>query len=135
MPRVVPADRLAALGPDVWNWKGNGELHASASDMHRFYRFLIGQPAPILEPMTTPQTAEYADGVRDGFGFALRFDRAGRIYRIGSSGSDEAFVSYFMWLPQPRVFLYFVGNNGEDRVRTVLRAVIDTVQKAVNAGP
>ena len=93
VPRVVPADRLAAIGHDVWNWKGNGELHASASDMHRFYQFLIRQPARILEAMTTPQTAEYAPGVRDGYGFALRFDRSGRIYRIGSSGSDGAFVS------------------------------------------
>lgn len=134
VPRSVPADRLAALGADVWNWKGNGELHATAADMQRFYRFLVQQPARILEPLTMPQTAEYQAGVRDGYGFALRFDRAGRIYRIGSSGSDGGFVSYFMWLPQQRVFMYFVGNNGEDQVRSVLTTVLDAVQKAVGAG-
>ena len=51
VPRVVPgADRLAALGSDVWNWKGNGELHASANDMRRFFRFLINQPARTSNP-------------------------------------------------------------------------------------
>jgi CubicO group peptidase (beta-lactamase class C family) len=134
VPRSAPADRLAALGPDVWNWKGNGELHASAADMHRFYRFLMQQPARILEPMTMPQTAEYRAGVREGYGFALRFDRSGKIYRVGSSGSDDAFASYFMWLPQHGVFMYFVGNNGEQRVRPILIAVIDTIQKSVGAG-
>jgi hypothetical protein len=39
-----------------------------------------------------------------------------------------------MWLPQQRVFMYFVGNNGEDRVRPVLSAVVDAIQKAVGAG-
>jgi len=134
VPRVVPADRLTELGSALWNWKGNGELHASANDMQRFFRFLITQPPRILEPMTLPQTEEYAPGVRDAYGFALRFDRSGVIYRIGSSGSDGAFVSYLMWLPQQRVFMYFVGNNGEDRVRPVLSAVVDAIQKAVGAG-
>ena len=133
-PRAVPADRLAALGGDVWNWKGNGELYASATDMHRLSQFLMRQPAHIIQPMITPQGPEYGAGVRDGYGFALRFDRSGRIYRIGSSGSDGAFVSYFMWLPQQGVFMYFVGNNGENRVRPVLTAVIDAIQKSVGAG-
>ena len=39
-----------------------------------------------------------------------------------------------MWLPQQRVFMYFVGNNGEDHVRPVLSVVVDAIQKAARTG-
>jgi CubicO group peptidase (beta-lactamase class C family) len=131
----VEADRIAQFRGEVWNLKGNGGLQASAKDMHRFYTFLLRQPASIREPMTTPHTAEYSQGVREGYGFAFRIDRRDKPYRMGSSGSDGVFLSYFMWLPQQNTFMYLVGNNGEERVRAVLRAVVTAVQEAVGARP
>jgi CubicO group peptidase (beta-lactamase class C family) len=134
-PHGIEADRIAQFRGEVWNLKGNGGLQASAKDMHRFYTFLMQQPSAIREPMTKPHTAEYSQGVREGYGFAFRIDRTGKPYRMGSSGSDGVFLSYFMWLTQQSTFMYFVGNNGEARVRPVLGAVVDVLQEAAGARP
>jgi CubicO group peptidase (beta-lactamase class C family) len=101
-------------------------------DMHRWYTFLMQQPAAIRDMVTMPH-ADESQGVREGYGFAFRLDRAGRPYRMGSSGSDGVFLSYFMWLPQQRTFMYLVGNNGEERVRPVLQAVVDVVQRGAQS--
>jgi CubicO group peptidase (beta-lactamase class C family) len=134
-PQGVEADRIAQFRGEVWNLKGNGGLQASASDMYRYYTFMMGLPPSIHEPMTSPHTAEYSPGVREGYGFAFRIDRVDKLYRMGGGGSDGVFLSYFMWLPQQNTFMYFVGNNGEERVRRVLRAVVDVLQAGVGAQP
>jgi CubicO group peptidase (beta-lactamase class C family) len=135
-PRGVEADRIARLQGEAWNLKGNGGLQASAADMHRYYRFLMELPAAVREPMTTAH-ADQEEGVKSGYGLAFRIDRTGQPYRIGQGGSDDAtqIQAYFMWLPQQRTFMYFVGNNGVDRVRPVLSAVLGAVQKGVGAAP
>jgi CubicO group peptidase (beta-lactamase class C family) len=136
----VEADRVASFAGEVWNLKGNGGLQVSASDMHRFYTFLSRQPTTVRELMTKPHGAEYEAGIWEGYGFAIRTCRAARAcadvkesrpYRLGSSGSDGVFLSYLAWWPDQETFMYLVGNNGEERVRPVLGAVIDTIQKAL----
>jgi CubicO group peptidase (beta-lactamase class C family) len=110
-------------------------LQASANDMHRFYAFLMRQPASIRDLITTPHSVVYSQRVREGYGFAFRLDGAGKVYRMGASGSDGVFLSYFMWLPQQNTFMYLVGNNGEERVRAVLGAVTDALQQGVGVRP
>ncbi len=129
-PQGIQADRIAAFQGELWNLKGNGGLQASAADMHRYYKFLITLPAAIREPMTTPH-ADEAEGVKVGYGLAFRIDLNGEPYRIGHSGSDGVFFSYFMWLPQQHLFMYFVGNNGEKRILPILKAVLREVQEGV----
>lgn len=36
-----------------------------------------------------------------------------------------------MWLPQQDTFMYFVGNNGEDSVRKVVKDVLTIVYNGV----
>lgn len=134
-PRGVEADRIAQAQGEVWNLKGNGGLQASAADMHRYYRFLMALPPAVREPMTTAHASHQEDGVRSGYGLAFRIDRTGQPYRIGHSGSDGVFLSYFMWLPRQQTFMYFVGNDGEERVQPVLVDVLRIVQDGVGAGP
>ncbi len=134
-PRGVEADRVAHLKGEVWNLKGNGGLQASAADMRRYYMFLMALPDAVHDPMTTAHADHQEDGVRSGYGLAFRLDRSGQPYRIGHSGSDGVFLSYFMWLPRKQTFMYFVGNNGEDRVQPVLGVVLKAVQEGVGATP
>jgi CubicO group peptidase (beta-lactamase class C family) len=138
-PQGIEADRVASFAGEVWNLKGNGGLQVSASDMQRFYRFLSRRPS-VRELMTKPQSGEYETGIWEGYGFGIRTCHAARacadvkdtrLYRLGSSGSDGVFLSYFAWWPDQQTFMYLVGNNGEQRVRPVLGAVIDTIQKVL----
>ena len=138
----IEADRIATLQGEVWNLKGNGGLQVSANDMHRFYTFLSRQPTTVRELMTKPQSGEYEAGIWEGYGFAIRTCRAARAcadvketrpHRLGSSGSDGVFLSYFAWWPDQQTFMYFVGNNGEEAVRPVLGSVIDTIQKVLGS--
>ncbi len=134
-PRGVEADRVARLQGEVWNLKGNGGLQASAADMLRYYRFLMALPVAVRDPMMTAHASHQENDVRSGYGLAFRIDQTGQPYRIGHSGSDGVFLSYFMWLPRQQTFMYFVGNNGEDRVQPVLGAVLRAVQDGVGARP
>lgn len=125
------SDRLAALHGEDWNLKGNGGIQASTADMERLYRGLSGR-APglshsVLERMITPH--EQIEGEAwEGYGLAVRLDVNGKPYRIGHSGSDGVFLSYFGWLPQQDIFFYFVGNNGEAEVKPVLAHVVKAIR-------
>ncbi|MFO1187443.1 MAG: serine hydrolase domain-containing protein [Alphaproteobacteria bacterium] len=133
-PQGLISDKVAALGGEAWNLKGNGGLQVSAADMHRFYRGLKAQPAAIFSAMTAPH-ADQGEGAFYGYGLNVRVDKAGKPWRIGHGGSDGVFLSYFAWLPQQDTFIYFVGNNGEEPARTSLRGALKTLQDAVGAGP
>jgi hypothetical protein len=56
-------------------------------------------------------------------------------YRIGFSGSDGLFLSYFGWLPQKDIFIYVVGNNGEHDVKPVIGAAIKALQVYAGVKP
>lgn len=124
-PQAIEAAQIAALRGEVWNLKGSGGLQASVDDMRRFFEFLVKQREPIRSAMLTAHASDGgAPGVQAGYGFAIRSDRDGRAVRVSVSGSDDVFLSYFMWLPRSRVFMYFVGNSGEEHVRPILREVV-----------
>jgi len=57
-------------------------------------------------------------------------DVKNKVYRIGHSGSDGVFFSYFGWLPQQDVFLCIVGNNGETVIKPVVSGVVRSIQNA-----
>lgn len=42
-PQDVISDKIAALGGDDWNLRGNGGIQSSTTDMERFYRGLTGK--------------------------------------------------------------------------------------------
>jgi CubicO group peptidase (beta-lactamase class C family) len=135
VPQGVISDRIAALGGADWNLKGNGGIQASANDMHRYYRGLLAQPKAVRDLVLEP----HADGAeadsKVGYGLFFRLDEQGRPYRAGHGGSDGVFFSFIAIYPGRDAFFYFVGNNGEEPVRTELRGILKTMQDATGTGP
>ncbi len=136
--QAVISDRLAELHGDDWNLRGNGGIQSSAADMERFYRGLSGR-APgishaVVEQMIKPHERLEGDAW-EGYGFAVRLDANNKAYRIGHSGSDGVFLSYFGWLPQQDIFFYIVGNNGEAAVKPIVRVVVNAIQNAAGVKP
>jgi CubicO group peptidase (beta-lactamase class C family) len=123
----VISDSIAKLHGSDWNLKGNGGVQASTLDMERFWRGLTHQipgiSSFVTQNMMTPK--EHMDGEAwEGYGLFVRLDAAGKPYRIGFSGSDGTFFSYFGMLPQQDVFFYIVGNNGEANVKPLVAATL-----------
>jgi CubicO group peptidase (beta-lactamase class C family) len=132
------SENIAALGGDDWNLRGNGGIEASALDMERYYRGLTGRlpgiPSDVATAMTTPHDPMSGEAW-EGYGLFVRLDAHNRPYRIGFSGSDGIFFSYFGWLPQQDVFFYVVGNNGEANVKPVVVAVLGAALKIAGITP
>ena len=130
-PQGVISDRIAALEGNDWALKGNGGIQASANDMERYWRGLMrrlpGIRADVVEAMTTPHE-RIDEEAWEGYGFGVRLGADGKPFRIGFAGSDGTFMAYFGWLPKDDVFMYVVGNNGEDNVRPVIQAVVHAMQ-------
>lgn len=133
--QVNIADRIAALDGADWNLKGNGGLQASAEDMQRFYHGLMAQPAGVRALMLNSHAPAAEADVKQGYGLFFRLDEAGRPYRLGHSGSDGVFYSYFAIFPEPKAFFYFVGNNGEEPAQRVMVAALRTLQDSLGVGP
>lgn len=127
----VISDRIAALNGADWNLKGNGGIQASAADMHRFFRGIMRQPAAVRANLLQPHADGDSPDVKEGYGLFFRLGSDGRPYRVGHGGSDGVFYSYFAWYPKQDAFLYYVGNSGEDNVRTELRGVLVAVQDGI----
>lgn len=131
-------DRIGALNGDDWHLRGNGGVEASARDMDRFYLMLIGE-TPGVDRATRDivlKAYERRDAeVMEGYGLFHRFDARGRRYRIGHSGSDGVFFSFFAFYPEQHAFLYFVGNNGEDEALKGLRVALGTLEAAILNAP
>ena len=123
--------RIAALGGEDRNLRGNGGMQASADDMIRFLRALTGRDPAIPDAARRLMLAPHAprhEGVAEGWGLFFRYDEAGAIVRAGHGGSDGVFFSYIAWFPQSGTILYFVGNNGEPAVVPVLQRVLRHVE-------
>lgn len=131
----VISDRIAALNGADWHLKGNGGMQASAADMHRFFRGIMGQPQAVRDILLKP----HADGddlkVKEGYGLFFRSNSEGVLYRVGHGGSDGVFFAYFAWYPAHDAFIYFVGNNGEAPVRDELRGVLKALQDDLGVKP
>jgi CubicO group peptidase (beta-lactamase class C family) len=131
-PQPNVRQRMQALDGNDWNVRGNGGIQASTLDMERYYRALSGKvpgiPADIATAMTTPHEPMGGEAW-EGYGLFVRLDAKNKPYRIGFSGSDGIFFTYFGWLPQGDVFFYVIGTNGEANVKpvvgTVLHAALD----------
>jgi CubicO group peptidase (beta-lactamase class C family) len=128
------ANKIAALDGADWNLKGNGGIQASANDMRRYYKGVMGQPKAVKDLMLTAHAKE-EPGVLAGYGLAFRTDDAGKVYRIGHGGSDGVFFSYLAIYPEQNAFMYFVGNNGEEPVKDELKGVLKILQDAIGATP
>ncbi len=129
----VISRRIRALGGADWNLRGNGGVQASSVDMEHLYLAMSGR-APgvsrtLVERMTTPREP-IAPDVYEGYGVAVRTDKDGKPFRIGFSGSDGVFFSYFGWFPQKDLFFYVVGSNGEKEAKPAVVAVLGAVQSA-----
>jgi CubicO group peptidase (beta-lactamase class C family) len=130
----IISDRIAALDGADWNLKGNGGLQASAADMQRFYQGLMGESQAVRELILKPQAPGEDVGVREGYGLFFRLDENDQVYRVGHSGSDGVFFSYFAFYPQHKAFFYMVGNNGEDLVIAELRSALKTLEAELGIG-
>jgi CubicO group peptidase (beta-lactamase class C family) len=129
----VISARIRALGGADWNLRGNGGAQASAVDMDGLFRALSGH-APglsraLVERMSAPREA-ISGNAYEGYGMAVRLDKDGKVFRVGHSGSDGVFFSYFGWFPKEDLFVYVVGSNGEKEVKPAVGAVVGAVQAA-----
>ena len=122
------SDRLKTMGDTFWNLKGNGGIQASVDDMYLWYRALAIGPIiteAMRKALTTPHAAR-DDGVKYGYGWFIRTRDDGQVEQVSHTGSDEVFLSVFVWRPIERSFFYFVTNNrdkgGADVARTIRRA-------------
>jgi CubicO group peptidase (beta-lactamase class C family) len=126
-PQAVISDEIGKLHSADWNLKGNGGVQSTAIDMERFWRGLTarlpGISPDVVRGMITPHDAIEGEAW-EGYGLAVRLDSAGKPYRIGHSGSDGTFFAYFGWLPQRDIFIYVVGNNGQDNVKPIVSMVL-----------
>lgn len=132
----VISDRIAALGGDYWNLKGNGGIQSSPSDMMIWGRALFGdRPAlPVMaRNIADRETWAPADqtNVYYAYGLNLVVRSDGSLQRVSHGGSDGVFYSLFRWYPQERILVYFVGNSGEDDVKKALLAAIGALKTAV----
>ena len=123
----IISDEIAKLHGADWNIKGNGGVQSTATDMERFWRGLTarlpGISPDVVRGMITPHDPIEGEAW-EGYGLAVRLDSAGKSYRIGHSGSDGTFFAYFGWLPQRDIFIYVVGNNGQDNVKPIVSMVL-----------
>ena len=134
----VISREIERLGGSDWALRGNGGLQATARTMVRFIDGLLdprsalpaAAPTLVLSPVPG-QTGS----VREGFGWAFRYDDQGKLVRMGHAGSDGIFFSYLCWLPENDVRFYLVGNNGEDEVKAVLQGALKAAMKLPPAPP
>ncbi len=129
--RGVISDRIAEMGEDWWNLKGNGGIQASSLDMYAWYKALNGR-AGVLSPwvreqLTKPHTP-WKDGVAEGYGWFFRDDGTDMVRQMSHSGSDGVFFSYYWHRPEEKLFLYFVGNSGEEPSVEALRKILDILR-------
>jgi len=134
----VISNSIAKLNGADWNLRGNGGTQSTVADMERYYRALSGKspgiPRDVAALMTTPH--DRIDGEAwEGYGLAVRLDKNNQPYRIGFAGSDGVFMAYFGWLPRQDVFIYVVGNNGDDNVRPLIQTVLHAAYKIAGITP
>lgn len=126
-PQAVQIERLRQIQPDDWHLRGDGGIESSLSDMGTFGQLIFsdrsGLRAATRAQMLTPHAADGSIGV--GYGLFFTRDGAGKVVRIGHSGSDGVFFSYLGYLPQEKLIFYIVGTNGEAAVKAVVRHVLD----------
>jgi CubicO group peptidase (beta-lactamase class C family) len=118
---------IAKLEGDDWALRGNGGVQASSRAMIRFIDGLLdprGGLSPAARKLILAPLPGQSGDVREGFGFAMRYDEQGKLYRMGDAGSDGTFFSYLCWFPANDVRFYFVGNNGETNVKPILVEVL-----------
>ncbi|MGN6155640.1 MAG: serine hydrolase domain-containing protein [Sphingomicrobium sp.] len=119
----VISREIAKLHGSDWALRGNGGIQASSRAMIRFLDGVLdpngGYPPAARKILLSPVPGQTGE-VREGFGFAFRYNEDGSLYRMGHAGSDGTFFSYLCWFPANDVRFYFVGNNGEDEAKAVL---------------
>jgi CubicO group peptidase (beta-lactamase class C family) len=140
---AVPGDREAALGYDKgrrhvplsgaevlngrhWNIAGNGGMQSTAADMLIWRAALLTPGGPLPEEvrrMLIQPRVKRTGSLYDGFGWAFVVDAQGAPVSMSHAGSDGVFYSYFYARPQSGDFFYLNGNNGEDEVLPLVRAI------------
>jgi CubicO group peptidase (beta-lactamase class C family) len=134
----VISREIAKLHGSDWALRGNGGIQASSRAMIRFLDGVLdpngGYPAAARKILLSPVPGQSGD-IREGFGFAFRYNDDGSLYRMGHAGSDGTFFSYLCWFPANDVRFYFVGNNGEDEAKAVLLTALKAASHLPPAGP
>lgn len=125
-PKPVISRSIAKLNGNDWALRGNGGVQASPRTMIRFLNGILdsdgGFPPAARALILSPVPGQSGD-VQEGFGFFFRY-KDGKPLRVGHAGSDGVFFSYLAWIPANDVRFYFVGNNGEADVKSVLQVAL-----------
>ena len=121
--------RIAALGDAWWALKGNGGMQASVDDMLRWSRALRRGPVitTAMRDLAFSGHETREPGIQVGYGWFVRTDEAGRVWRVSHSGSDGTFFAAALWYPRTETFIYLVGNSGESNVRPIVSRVLELV--------
>jgi CubicO group peptidase (beta-lactamase class C family) len=127
----VISREIAKLHGSDWALRGNGGIQASARTMIRFLNGILdpngGLSHAARDLILSPVPGQSGD-TREGFGMFFRYKDA-KLFRMGHSGSDGTFFSYLVWVPVNDVRFYFVGANGENAVKPVLRDALAAVME------
>ena len=132
VPQPVLSQAIRKLNGNDWALRGNGALTSSGPTMLQFLDALIDggtrYPEHARQLMLKPVAGQQGR-VQEGFGLVFRYDEAGRLTRVGHSGSDGVFYTYFGWLPQNDIRIYFVGNAGSDQAEALISKAIGSLMK------
>ena len=133
----VISRRIAKIDDDWWALKGNGGIQASARDMARWRRVLLGQGKVKAQTVRAATTPRHPSDARtyEGYGLYVAFDNDGEVLQISHSGSDGVFFSYFWINPRDDTFFYLVGNSGEAVSKDAVREVRRRLYEAGGGGP
>jgi CubicO group peptidase (beta-lactamase class C family) len=130
------SDTLASMGDSFWNLKGNGGIQASVDDMYIWYRAFTRDQiitTAMRDVLIKPYVAR-DDGAKYGYGWFIRTDDNGQVIQVSHTGSDNVFLSVFVWRPLDKSFYYFVTNNrdkgGADVARKILEILKDNSMSA-----
>lgn len=94
--------------------QGNGGIHSTLDDMHRWYLALRDGKvlsAKSMELLTRPHVAENAEGSSHyGYGWAI-FETPRKTKLVAHNGSNGIYFFDFLWLPVEDVLILFATNG------------------------
>lgn len=99
---------LLADGP-CWNLRGNGGIHSTADDMHRWMRALHG-PTMLSEAARKKMFTPYANNY--GYGWSI-FTTARKTRCIQHSGGNDVLYADLKYFPEERVLVFMMTNTAE----------------------
>lgn len=111
--------RFQKHGKVTWTLKGNGGIHSTTGDMHKWYQALKANkilPKSLFEKLTTAHILEY-EGESSYYGYGWAIYNSNRNTKIIShNGGNAIFFHDFIWLPEEDVVIIQFTNASSREV-------------------